>query len=76
VSCSLHDVVRLEGLGVPTAAVGTDPFRDEALEMAEVLGMPDYRMVEVPHPIEPIPLERVVGYADDVVEEVVKHLTA
>lgn len=75
-SCGLHDVVRLEALGVPTAAVGTDPFRDEALEMAEVLGMPQYRMVEVPHPILPVPLERVLGFADAVVDEIAARLTA
>ena len=33
-SCSVHDVVRLERLGIPTAAVGTEPFIDEALEQA------------------------------------------
>ena len=51
-SCSVHDVVRLERRGVPTAAVGTEPFLDEALEQAALLGMPDYRMVFVPHPVQ------------------------
>ncbi len=51
-SCSVHDVVRLEERGVPTAAVGTRPFVDEALEQARVLGMPDYRMVLIEHPVQ------------------------
>jgi len=45
VSCSVHDLVRLERLGVATAGVGTEPFADEALEQAALLGMPGYRMV-------------------------------
>ena len=44
-------MVRLERLGIPTAAVATEPFLDEALEQARLLGMPDYRMVYVPHPV-------------------------
>ena len=37
---------------MPTAAVATEPFLDEALEQARLLGMPDYRMVLVPHPVQ------------------------
>ena len=51
-SCSVHDVVRLERRGVATCAVGTEPFVDEALEQARLLGMPAYRMVFVPHPVQ------------------------
>jgi hypothetical protein len=50
VSCSVHDLVRLERRGVATAGVGTAPFADEALEQAALLGMPGYRMVWVPPP--------------------------
>jgi hypothetical protein len=75
VSCSVHDVVRLEAAGIPTAAIGTVPFRDEALEQAAVLGMPGYRMVEVPHPIQPIPVAEVVAMADAVLDEIVGRLT-
>jgi hypothetical protein len=75
VSCSVHDVVRLESLGVPTAAVGTTPFRAEAVEQAAALGMPTYRMLEVPHPIQPLPVAEVVAYADAVIDAVVAALT-
>lgn len=75
-SCSLHDVIRLEALGIPTAAVGTTPFRTEALEQAQALAMPDYRMIEVPHPIQPLPVERVVALAEDALERAIKTLTS
>ena len=44
-------MVSLERMGVATAAVATAPFADEAIEQARVLGMPDYRMIFVPHPV-------------------------
>jgi hypothetical protein len=52
VSCSVHDAVRLEARGIPTAVVGTEPFLDEALEQSRVLGMPNYPLVLVPHPVQ------------------------
>jgi hypothetical protein len=35
-------MVELERRGIPTAAVATEPFVDEALEQARVLGMHGY----------------------------------
>ena len=75
-SCSVHDVVRLERLGVATAAVGTEPFVDEALEQARLLGMPDYRMVFVPHPVQILADAEVARLAEGAVEEIVGRLTA
>ena len=74
-SCGLHDVVALEAAGIPTTIVGTEVFRDEATEQALALGMPEQRLVELPHPIQPIPLEQVLTYADRVFDEVVARLT-
>jgi hypothetical protein len=74
VSCSVHDVVRLESLGIPTAAVGTDPFIDEALEQARLLGMPDYRMVLIPHPIQLLTTEELHARAASTVEAIVSRL--
>jgi len=76
VSCSVHDVVRLEQLGVPTAAVGTEPFVDEALEQAAALGMPDYRMVFVPHPIQLLDRDGVRALADRVLPVIEARLIA
>ena len=75
-SCSVHDVVRLERRGIPTAAVATEPFADEALEQARVLGMPDVRMVFVPHPVQLLSDAELAALADDALDEIVARLTA
>jgi hypothetical protein len=67
-------MVRLERLGIATAAVATEPFLDEALEQARVLGMPDYRMVYVPHPVQLLTLEELHASADAVFEQIVARL--
>jgi hypothetical protein len=69
-------MVRLEQAGIPTAAVATEPFADEALEQARLLGMPDYRMVFVPHPVQLLPLAELHELADGVLDEIVARLTA
>ena len=69
-------MVRLERLGIPTAAVATEPFGDEALEQAAVLGMPDYRMVFVPHPVQLLTADELRSYADRAFEQIVARLTA
>ena len=74
-SCSVHDVVRLERRGIPTAAVGTGPFADEALEQARALGMPDVRMVLVPHPVQLLSGAELAALADDALDEIVARLT-
>ncbi len=74
-SCSVHDVVRLERQGVPTANLGTEPFLDEGLEQARVLGMPDYRMVWLPHPVATCTTEEVRALARQYASTVVARLT-
>lgn len=66
---------RLERLGVPTAAIATEPFVDEALEQARVIGMPDYRMVFIPHPVQVLSEEQLNAHADRVFNEIVARLT-
>ena len=75
-SCSVHDVVRLEARGVPTAAVGTEPFLDEALEQAQLLGMPDYRAVLIPHPVQLLSTEALHAHADAAFDRIVERLTS
>ena len=74
-SCSVHDLVRLEQRGIATAGVGTEPFVDEALEQAHLLGMPAYRMVLVPHPVQLLTAEPLDGLADDAFPAVIDGLT-
>ena len=68
-------MVRLERMGIATAGVATEPFVDEALEQARVLGMPDYRMVYIPHPVQLLALSELHEHADRVFEEIVARLT-
>ena len=75
-SCSVHDAVRLERLGVPTAAVGTEPFVDEALEQARLLGMPAYRMVLVPHPVQLLTTDELQAVADEALPVILSRLLA
>jgi hypothetical protein len=71
----VYDMVRLERLGVPTVAVATEPFTDEALEQARVLGMPDYRMVFIPHPVQLLSAGELRESADRAFAEIVARLT-
>ena len=73
-SCSVHDLVRLERRGVPTAGVGTIPFADEALEQARLLGMLDLRMVLVPHPVQLLDPEQLDALADGALARVLQLL--
>jgi hypothetical protein len=68
-------MVRLERLGIATAAVATEPFVDEALEQARVLGMPDYRMVFVGHPVQLLSREQLRDSADRAFPEIARRLT-
>jgi hypothetical protein len=76
VSCSVHDLVRLERPGVATAGVGTEPFADEALEQAALLGMPGYRMVWVPHPVQLLTAEELDARADAAMAPILARLLA
>ena len=67
-------MVRLERLGIATVAVATEPFLDEALEQARLLGMPDYRMVYIPHPVQLLTLDDLHARADAVFEQIVARL--
>jgi hypothetical protein len=74
VSCSVHDLVRLERRGLATAGVGTEPFIDEALEQARSLGMPDLRMVLVPHPVQLLTDDELTAVADACFDEIVSRV--
>jgi hypothetical protein len=74
VSCSVHDLVRLERRGIPTAGIGTIPFADEALEQARLLGMPDLHMLLVEHPVQLLEPHELDALADRVFEHVLQRL--
>jgi hypothetical protein len=68
-------MVELERRGIATAAVATEPFVDEALEQASLLGMPEYRMVFIPHPVQLLSASDLRAYADRAFDEIVDRLT-
>jgi len=72
----VHDAVRLERLGIPTAAVGTEPFSDEALEQARLLGMPAYRMTLIPHPVQLLTITELHALADAVLPGILSRLVS
>lgn len=74
-SCSVHDVIRLEKGGIPTAAVATDAFYDEAVEQARLLAMPDYRVVWLPHPVAIVDEEGIRRLAREAAATIVARLT-
>jgi hypothetical protein len=71
----VYDMVALERLGMATVAVATEPFRDEALEQARLLGMPDYRLVYVPHPVQLLTADELRALAHRAFDEIVARLT-
>ncbi len=74
-SCSVRDLVRLERRGIPTAGVGTEPFVDEALEQARLLGMPDLRLVLIPHPVQILTAAELQARAEEAFPLIVRRLT-
>jgi hypothetical protein len=46
----VHDGTQLEGRGVPSGVIVTEPFVDAARAMAARDGFADYRFVTLPHP--------------------------
>ena len=56
--------------------VATAPFADEAIEQARRLGMPDCRVVYVPHPVQLLTDDELAGRADTVFPDVLAALTA
>jgi hypothetical protein len=76
VSCSVHDVVRFEKAGVPAVNIGTDAFIDEAVEQSRLLGMPDYEMVWLPHPVATLDEDGVRELSRRTADRVVAMLTS
>ena len=75
-SCSVHDVVRLEKRGTPTVAVGTDAFVDEGVEQARLLAMPACSLVWIGHPVAIVDNEGIVRLARDAAAGIVARLVA
>ena len=75
-SCSVHDAARLEARGIPTAVVGTEPFLDEALEQARLLGLPNYPVALVAHPVQLLTEAELEVLADEAFPRIEELLVA
>lgn len=73
-SCSVHDVLDLEGRGVPAVFVATTEFVDAAAAQARALGG-DPARVFVPHPIQDRTPDEVRALAEQAVAELRRALT-
>jgi hypothetical protein len=72
----VHDAARLEARGIPTAVVGTEPFLDEALEQARLLGLPNYPVALVAHPIQLLTEAELETLADEAFPRIEQLLVA
>jgi hypothetical protein len=72
----LCDLVHLERRGIPAVGIATAPFADEAVQQARLLGMPDARMLYVPHPVQLLSRNELAARADAVFPDVLAALTA
>ena len=61
---------------VPTSVIGTDAFVDEAVEQSRLLGMPDYEMVWLPHPVATLDEDGVRELARRTADQIVAMLTS
>jgi hypothetical protein len=70
----LHDVVRFERRGIPAVGIATEPFADEAVEQARLLGMPECRVAYIPHPVQLLTAAELAARADAVLPAVLAAL--
>ena len=69
------DLVHLERRGIPAVGIATEPFADEAVAQARLLGMPGARVVYIPHPVQLLSAGELAARADAVFPGVLAALT-
>lgn len=72
----MHDGIFFEHAGIPSAVFATTEFSNAALAQAEALGLPEFRVILVEHPIQPLTPEEVYGRADAVFDRLLEMVTA
>ena len=70
----MHDIVDIEGRGLPGVFVASTEFIDAAASQAGALGFPDVARVFVAHPIQDRTDDEVRALADAALEEVLAAL--
>ena len=71
----MHDIVDLEGRGVPGVFVASSEFIDAAVAQSAALGVEPAR-VFVPHPIQDRTDDEMRALADAAVDEILAALTS
>ncbi len=74
-SISVADAVEIERRGIPTVTVFSTAFADAARIQAAGRGMPDLRLVKIPHPMHTAPRDVVTERAEAVIDALVDRLT-
>jgi alkanesulfonate monooxygenase SsuD/methylene tetrahydromethanopterin reductase-like flavin-dependent oxidoreductase (luciferase family) len=70
----VHDIVNLEGLGVPSVFVASTEFVEAADAQSRALGA-DPARVFVPHPIQDRTDDELRALADDAIEAILQAIT-
>jgi hypothetical protein len=68
----MHDAVRLEAAGIPTAVIVTTEFLHEAHVQRAALGMPGLDPVVVTHPLSTLSDEQLDDRAREAVDQVLE----
>jgi hypothetical protein len=74
-SMSVADAVEIERHGIPTVTVFSTAFAGAARIQAAGRGMPDLRLVKIPHPMHTASRELVTQRADAVIDALAERLT-
>ena len=70
----MHDIVDLEGRGIPAMFVASTEFVDAAATQAGALGFADAARVFVPHPIQDRTDDEMRTLADNAVDDIIAAL--
>ena len=68
----MHDAIRLETSGIPTAVLVTTVFLHEAKVQREALGMTAIEPIVVTHPLSTLSNEQLDERANEALEQVVR----
>jgi hypothetical protein len=68
----MHDAIRLETSGIPTAVLVTTVFLHEAKVQREALGMTEIEPVVVTHPLSTLSSEQLDERATEALEQVIR----
>ena len=68
------DGVVFEKVGIPAASIVTDVFEGTGRAMAQAWGVPEYKFLQMPHPIANLTEAQLDQRAREIAPEVVKLL--